>query len=74
METVQFAAEITRIEKDLLGSKEVPINSYYGIHTVRALENFNISKHTVGEQSFFICALAQVKKASAQTNFQFNKI
>lgn len=74
METVQLAAEITRIEKDLLGSKEVPINSYYGIHTVRALENFNISKHTVGEQSFFIRALAQVKKASAQTNFQFNKI
>jgi len=57
METVQLAAEITRIEKDLLGSKEVPINSYYGIHTVRALENFNISKHTVGEQSFFIRAL-----------------
>lgn len=40
METVQ--PEVTRIEKDLLGSKEVPINSYYGIHTIRALENFNI--------------------------------
>ncbi|MDN5489641.1 MAG: aspartate ammonia-lyase, partial [Acinetobacter sp.] len=72
METVQ--PEVTRIEKDLLGSKEVPINSYYGIHTIRALENFNISKHSVGEQSFFIRALAQVKKASAQTNLQFNKI
>ncbi|WP_010111717.1 aspartate ammonia-lyase [Acinetobacter sp. P8-3-8] len=72
LETVQ--AETTRIEKDLLGAKEVPLDSYYGIHTIRALENFKISKHTVGEQSFFIRALAQVKKASAQTNQQFDKI
>ena len=66
--------ETTRIEKDLLGTKGVPINSYYGIHTLRALENFKISTHTVGEQSLFIRALAQVKKASAQTNLQFDKI
>ena len=66
--------ETTRIEKDLLGAKGVPINSYYGIHTLRALENFKISTHTVGEQSLFIRALAQVKKASAQTNLQFDKI
>lgn len=72
IETVQ--ADTIRIEKDLLGAKEVPLNSYYGIHTLRALENFKISKHTVGEQSFFIRALAQVKKASAQTNQQFNQI
>ena len=72
IETVQ--ADTTRIEKDLLGAKEVPLNSYYGIHTLRALENFKISKHTVGEQSYFIRALAQVKKASAQTNQQFHKI
>ena len=82
METVQSAAssaqlisnEATRTEHDLLGSKQVPSDRYYGIHTVRALENFQISKHTVGEQSHFIRALAQVKKASAQTNFQFKKI
>ena len=66
--------ETTRIEKDLLGTKGVPINSYYGIHTLRALENFKISTHTVGEQRLFIRALAQVKKASAQTNLQFDKI
>lgn len=66
--------ETTRIEKDLLGTKGVPINSYYGIHTLRALENFKISTHTVGEQHLFIRALAQVKKASAQTNLQFDKI
>jgi aspartate ammonia-lyase len=32
-----------RIEHDLLGQKEVPVDAYYGIHTLRAYENFNIS-------------------------------
>lgn len=72
METVQV--ETIRIEKDLLGSKEVPIDQYYGIHTLRALDNFKISKHTVGEQLNFIRALAQVKKASAQANLSFKKL
>lgn len=72
METVQAAK--TRIEKDLLGAKEVPVDCYYGIHTLRALENFKISTHTVGEQLHFIRALAQVKKASAQANLKFGKI
>lgn len=69
METVQPLA--VRIEKDLLGKREVPMDQYYGIHTLRALDNFKISKHTVGEQSHFIRALAQVKKASAQANQNF---
>ncbi len=33
----------TRDKHDLLGQKEVPAESYYGIHTLRALENFHIS-------------------------------
>ncbi|WP_168397888.1 aspartate ammonia-lyase [Acinetobacter indicus] len=72
MITVQ--TEKTRIEHDLLGAKEVPADSYYGIHTLRALENFQISNQQVGENLHFIRALAQVKKASAQTNLQFEKI
>lgn len=64
----------TRIEHDLLGQKEVSAESYYGIHTLRALENFQISSSKVGENLPFIRALAQVKKASAQTNFKFSKI
>jgi len=66
--------EKTRIERDLLGAKEVPVESYYGIHTLRALENFQISSNKVGENLPFIRALAQVKKASAKTNLQFDKI
>ena len=72
MATVQL--EKTRIERDLLGAKEVPAQSYYGIHTLRALENFQISSKKVGEHLHFIRALAQVKKASAQTNLRFEKI
>ena len=72
MKTLEFAQ--TRIEKDLLGNREVSTEHYYGIHTVRALDNFKISKHSVGEQIHFIRALAQVKKASAQANLNFEKI
>lgn len=60
MITVQ--TEKTRIEHDLLGAKEVPADSYYGIHTLRALENFQISNQQVGENLHFIRALAQVKR------------
>ncbi len=72
MSTVDI--EKTRTEHDLLGDKQVPINSYYGIHTVRALENFQISGQTVGKNQHFIRALAQVKKASAQANLNFERL
>lgn len=64
----------SRTEKDLLGTKEVLSSSYYGIHTLRALENFQISQQKIGEQHHFIRALAQVKKASAQANQFFRKL
>lgn len=64
----------TRTERDLLGEKQVPIQSYYGIHTLRAMENFQISNQTVGQNLHFIRALAQVKKASAQANLNFDLI
>lgn len=36
-------AEITtRIEKDLIGYREINNNDYYGVQTLRALENFNL--------------------------------
>ncbi|MCO8042767.1 aspartate ammonia-lyase [Acinetobacter bohemicus] len=66
--------ESTRIEQDLLGKKHIPQHSYYGIHTLRALENFQISGLVVGQESHFIRALAQVKKAAAQSNLHFQKI
>ena len=39
----------TRIEHDLLGNKEVPMDAYYGVQTLRAIENFaGISNYTIG--------------------------
>ena len=36
-----------RLEHDLLGDKEVPSEAYYGVHTLRALENFPITGITI---------------------------
>src|SRR3990170_1711353 len=56
----------TRIEKDSLGVMEVPVDAYYGIHTVRAMENFSISG--LRAEPSFITATVQVKKAAARVN------
>ncbi|WP_410487499.1 aspartate ammonia-lyase [Acinetobacter sp. SAAs470] len=50
------------------------MDCYYGIHTLRALENFKISDQKIGKNLDFIRALAQVKKVSAQINLKFGKI
>lgn len=56
----------TRIEKDSLGEKEVPEDAYYGVQTVRALENFPITDIPVHKE--LVLALAEVKKAAALAN------
>lgn len=38
-----------RIEEDLLGKREVPDDVYYGVHTLRAIENFYISDRTIND-------------------------
>ncbi|WP_068715501.1 aspartate ammonia-lyase [Vibrio tritonius] len=64
-ETVQKAV---RLEEDLLGQREVPANAYYGIHTVRAIENFNISKVTISDVPEFVRGMVMTKKAAALAN------
>ncbi|VEF49778.1 aspartate ammonia-lyase [Bacillus freudenreichii] len=56
----------TRVEKDFLGEKEVPVEAYYGIQTMRAVENFPITGNKLHEE--LIKALAIVKKAAALAN------
>ncbi|WP_342319742.1 aspartate ammonia-lyase [Corynebacterium mayonis] len=58
----------TRTEVDLLGTMEVPADKYYGIHTLRAVDNFAISGSTINELPDFIRGMAQVKKATAMAN------
>lgn len=57
-----------RIEEDLLGTMEVPSGVYYGVHTVRAVDNFHISGTAVNEFPDFIRGMVQVKKATAIAN------
>lgn len=59
-----------RIEKDSVGYLEIPEESYYGVHTQRAVNNFNITGRKL--DSDFIISLAQVKKAVAQANAELN--
>ena len=55
-----------RVERDSLGGKKIPDNIYYGIHTLRAIENFPLSDYKIAEE--FIVAFAEVKLAAAITN------
>ncbi len=56
----------TRIEKDLLGSKQIQADVFWGIHTARAVENFPLSGQVVHPE--LIKAFGEVKLACAQVN------
>jgi aspartate ammonia-lyase len=58
----------TRMEKDLLGEKAVPASAFYGVQTMRALENFKISGVAINHYPGFIEAWAIVKLAAARAN------
>jgi aspartate ammonia-lyase len=61
-----------RIEKDFLGEKEVPADAYYGIQTLRAVENFPITGYKIHEE--LIKAFAIVKKAAALANMETKRL
>jgi len=63
-----------RIEKDLLGEREVPIDAYYGVQTLRGIENYNITGILVRNFPEFIIAFAQVKKACAKANYKLGHL
>lgn len=62
----------TRTEKDFLGAKDVPFDAYYGIQTLRAVENFPITGSKMNEE--MIRALAIVKKSAAQANMEVKQL
>ncbi len=57
-----------RIEHDLIGERAVPAQAYYGIHTLRALENFPITGTAISIYPDLVSALACVKQAAAIAN------
>ena len=56
----------SRLEKDSIGSKEIPESVYYGVQSLRAAENFHITGLSMHPE--IINSLAQIKKAAAITN------
>src|SRR3954447_22618707 len=59
-----------RTEHDLLGDREVPADVYWGVHTLRALENFPITGISIDSIPFLVEALAAVKEAAATANHE----
>ena len=67
---VQYESGRSRTEHDLLGYRDVPHEYYYGIQTLRALENYNISGVTLKFFPVLIEAFASVKMAAAEANHE----
>lgn len=63
-----------RIEEDLLGTREVPAEAYYGIHTLRAIENFYISHNKISDIPEFVRGMVMIKKAAAMANKELHTI
>ncbi len=61
-----------RIERDSVGEMKVPVNAYYGIHSQRAKENFDITGRRINSK--LIVSFAYVKKAAAIVNWQDEKL
>ena len=65
----QYESGRTRKEHDLLGDRNVPEGKYYGIQTLRALENFNISGQAINTFPYILEAMGIVKMAAAKANY-----
>lgn len=64
-----------RLEKDLLGEREIPADAYYGVQTLRGIENYqNLTGVLVRNFPEMIIAFAQVKKACAKANYKLGHL
>jgi aspartate ammonia-lyase len=67
-------AQQTRTEKDLLGEKQIPADAYYGVQTMRALENFPVSGVKTNFYPDYVRAYAMVKLAAARANTDIGRM
>ncbi|MGE0088303.1 MAG: aspartate ammonia-lyase [Bacteroidales bacterium] len=70
----QYESGRTRREHDLLGERDVPNEYLYGVQTMRAIENFNISGITLNFYPVIIQSISMVKLAAAQANLELGLI
>ena len=59
-----------RTEHDLLGARSIPAGAYWGVHTARAVENFQVSGITLADHRPLIAALGAVKQAAVRANLE----
>ena len=57
-----------RVESDLIGELQVPVDAYYGVQTQRAINNYKISNTRMCDYPEYIIAMAYVKMAAAAAN------
>ncbi len=61
-----------RVEKDSIGTKQVPVDAYYGVQSLRGSENFRITGQRLRTE--FINSMAEIKKACAICNWQVGEL
>ncbi len=66
--TLSHLSGETRAEHDLLGDMNIPVEYYFGVQTMRGIENFNISRTKLYFFPEVVDALADVKQAAALAN------
>jgi aspartate ammonia-lyase len=70
----RFASGRTRVEHDLLGEIEVPEDAYYGVQTLRGIQNFHITGVPLSHYPALIRAFAMVKIAAAKANGELGEL
>src|SRR5688500_6873925 len=63
-----MSSQSDRVEHDLLGDRNIPAAAYYGVHTLRAVENFPITGIPISTYPDLVAAICSVKAAAAMAN------
>ena len=71
--TTKFSGKV-RLESDLIGTKEIPIEALYGVQSLRGFENFKISGRLMNDYPNFIKGMALTKKGAAIANYKQNNL
>src|SRR5271154_6574502 len=72
--SIELSRVATRSEHDLLGNADVPADAYWGVHTLRAVDNFPITGVSIGHFPDLVRALALVKQAAARANRRLGQL
>lgn len=66
--------QLHRVESDLLGELEVPVDAYYGIQTQRGINNYKVSNLKMSDFPEYIIAMAYIKLAAVEANHDLKVI